>query len=148
VIASPAPAGRFSVLARDSQSRARRGEFVTSHGVIRTPAFMPVGTQGTVKAVMPGELRDAGADIVLSNTYHLFVRPGLEVMDHAGGLHAFMQWQGPILTDSGGYQVFSLARLRSITDTGFTSSPMWMARRFSWDPARRLISNVASDPIS
>jgi queuine tRNA-ribosyltransferase len=118
VIASPGPAGRFSVLARDSQSLARRGEFVTSHGVIRTPAFMPVGTQGTVKAVMPGELRDAGADIVLSNTYHLFVRPGLEVMDHAGGLHAFMQWQGPILTDSGGYQVFSLARLRSITDTG------------------------------
>ncbi len=112
------PAGQFTVLARDSGSQARRGELITSHGCIRTPAFMPVGTQGTVKAVMPTELIAAGADVVLSNTYHLFVRPGMEVMDEIGGLHRFMQWEGPILTDSGGYQVFSLARLRSITEAG------------------------------
>jgi queuine tRNA-ribosyltransferase len=86
--------------------------------VIETPAFMPVGTQGTVKAVSPRELRELDAQIILGNTYHLFVRPGLEVIRHFGGLHQFMNWPGPILTDSGGYQIFSLAKIRKITEEG------------------------------
>jgi queuine tRNA-ribosyltransferase len=108
----------FELNSTDSSSKARRGRLTTGHGVIETPAFMPVGTQGTVKAVSPGELRELGAQIILGNTYHLFVRPGLEVMRHFGGLHRFMNWDGPILTDSGGYQIFSLARLRKITEEG------------------------------
>ena len=87
-------------------------------GVIDTPAFMPVGTQGSVKAVSPRELHELEAQIILGNTYHLFVRPGLEVIRHFGGLHRFMNWDGPILTDSGGYQIFSLAKLRKITEEG------------------------------
>ena len=86
--------------------------------MIETPAFMPVGTQGSVKAVSPRELREMNAQIVLGNTYHLFVRPGLDVIRHLGGLHRFMNWDGPILTDSGGYQIFSLAKIRKITDEG------------------------------
>jgi len=108
----------FELLAKDSASRARRGRLATRHGVIDTPAFMPVGTQGSVKAVSPRELRELEAQIVLGNTYHLFVRPGLEVIRHFGGLHRFMNWDGPILTDSGGYQIFSLAKLRKITEEG------------------------------
>ncbi len=88
------------------------------HGVIDTPAFMPIGTQGTVKAVTPRELRELHAQIILGNSYHLFVRPGLDVIKHFGGLHNFMSWDGPILTDSGGYQIFSLAKLRKISDDG------------------------------
>ena len=91
---------------------------MTAHGVIETPAFMPVGTQGSVKAVSPWELRELKAQIVLGNTYHLFVRPGIEVIKHFGGLHKFMNWDGPILTDSGGYQIFSLAKLRKISEDG------------------------------
>src|SRR2546427_8422908 len=108
----------FELLAQDLQSKARRGRLTTAHGVIHTPAFIPVGTQGTVKAVTPRELRELKAQIVLGNTYHLFVRPGLDVIKHFGGLHKFMNWDGPILTDSGGYQIFSLARLRKITEDG------------------------------
>jgi queuine tRNA-ribosyltransferase len=108
----------FELLAQDSQSKARRGRLTTAHGVIETPAFMPVGTQGTVKAVTPRELRELNAQIILGNTYHLFVRPGLDVVGHFGGLHRFMNWDGPILTDSGGYQIFSLAKLRKITEEG------------------------------
>jgi queuine tRNA-ribosyltransferase len=108
----------FKLLGRDASSKARRGRLTTSRGVIETPAFMPVGTQGSVKAVSPQELRDLKAQIVLGNTYHLFVRPGLEVIRHFGGLHRFMSWGGPILTDSGGYQIFSLAKLRKITEEG------------------------------
>ncbi len=91
---------------------------MTAHGVIDTPAFMPVGTQGSVKAVSPRELRESNAQIILGNTYHLFVRPGLKVIKHFGGLHRFMNWDGPILTDSGGYQIFSLAKLRKISEDG------------------------------
>jgi queuine tRNA-ribosyltransferase len=98
--------------------KARRGRLTTAHGIIETPAFMPVGTQGSVKAMSPRELREVNAQIILGNTYHLFVRPGLEVIKHFGGLHKFMNWDGPILTDSGGYQIFSLARLRRITEEG------------------------------
>ncbi|MBV9007974.1 MAG: tRNA guanosine(34) transglycosylase Tgt [Verrucomicrobia bacterium] len=108
----------FELLNTDASSRARRGRLTTAHGVIDTPAFMPVGTQGSVKAVSPRELRELNAQIILGNTYHLFVRPGLEVIRHFGGLHNFMSWTGPILTDSGGYQIFSLAKLRKITDAG------------------------------
>jgi queuine tRNA-ribosyltransferase len=108
----------FELLHRETGSRARRGRLTTAHGVIQTPVFMPVGTQGTVKAVSPAELRDLRAQIILANTYHLYVRPGLDVMRHFGGLHAFMRWDGPILTDSGGYQVFSLAKIRRIAEEG------------------------------
>jgi queuine tRNA-ribosyltransferase len=108
----------FTLLSVDAKSKARRGRLTTGHGVIETPAFMPVGTQGSVKAVSPRELRELKAQIILGNTYHLFVRPGLEVIRHFGGLHRFMNWDGPILTDSGGYQIFSLAKLRKITEEG------------------------------
>jgi queuine tRNA-ribosyltransferase len=108
----------FVVLAQDKESKARRGRLTTTHGEIDTPAFMPVGTQGSVKAVSPRELRELNAQIVLGNTYHLFVRPGLDVIKHFGGLHNFMNWNGPILTDSGGYQIFSLAKLRKIKEEG------------------------------
>ena len=108
----------FERLAIDRHSNARRGRLTTAHGQIETPAFMPVGTQGSVKGVSPRELRELNAQIVLGNTYHLFVRPGLAVIKHFGGLHNFMNWHGPILTDSGGYQIFSLAKLRKITEEG------------------------------
>jgi queuine tRNA-ribosyltransferase len=108
----------FELTATDKNTRARRGRLKTAHGVIETPAFMPVGTQGSVKAMSPRELLDVKAQIILGNTYHLFVRPGLDVIKHFGGLHRFMNWTGPILTDSGGYQIFSLAKLRKITEEG------------------------------
>src|SRR2546430_13188034 len=108
----------FAVIAADQHSKARHGRLTTAHGVIDTPAFMPVGTQGGVKGVSPRELHELNAQIVLGNTYHLFVRPGLDVLKHFGGLHNFMNWNGPILTDSGGYQIFSLAKLRKITEDG------------------------------
>ncbi len=108
----------FELLATDRHSKARCGRLTSAHGEIDTPAFMPVGTQGSVKGVSPRELRELHAQIVLGNTYHLFVRPGLDVIKHFGGLHNFMNWSGPILTDSGGYQIFSLAKLRKITEQG------------------------------
>jgi queuine tRNA-ribosyltransferase len=108
----------FDLFGQDAHSKARRGQLTTAHGVIDTPAFMPVGTQGSVKAVTPRELRELTAQIILGNTYHLFVRPGLDVIKHFGGLHNFMNWDGPILTDSGGYQIFSLAKLRKISEQG------------------------------
>jgi queuine tRNA-ribosyltransferase len=110
--------GHFEVLATDAASSARRGRLRTRRGTIETPIFMPVGTQGTVKGVSPRELRELEAQIVLGNTYHLFVRPGMEVIRKMGGLHRFMGWDGPILTDSGGFQVFSLSKLRRITEEG------------------------------
>ncbi len=108
----------FEVRATDKSTKARSGGLTTGHGAIETPAFMPVGTQGSVKAVSSRELRELNTQIVLGNTYHLFVRPGLDVIRHFGGLHGFMNWDGPILTDSGGYQIFSLAKLRKITEEG------------------------------
>ena len=108
----------FELLATDQRTKARRGRLTSAHGEIDTPAFMPVGTQGSVKGVSPRELRELHAQIVLGNTYHLFVRPGLDVIKRFGGLHNFMSWSGPILTDSGGYQIFSLAKLRKITEEG------------------------------
>ena len=108
----------FELLAKDRDSGARHGRLTTAHGAIETPAFMPVGTQGSVKAVSPRELRELNAPIILGNTYHLFVRPGVEVIKHLGGLHKFMNWDRVILTDSGGFQIFSLAKLRKITEAG------------------------------
>lgn len=107
---------RFEVLNEDGA--ARLGRLYTPHGVVDTPVFMPVGTQGTVKAMTPEELRVLGAQMILGNTYHLYLRPGVEIIREAGGLHQFMHWDGPILTDSGGYQVFSLAPLRRLTAEG------------------------------
>ncbi|RFC47799.1 MAG: queuine tRNA-ribosyltransferase [Verrucomicrobia bacterium] len=108
----------FQVFAQDPESQARRGRLVTAHGVVETPIFMPVGTRGSVKAVSSAELRALEAQIILGNTYHLWLRPGMETIRHFGGLHRFMNWDGPILTDSGGFQVFSLAGLRKIEEDG------------------------------
>ena len=108
----------FDLLRTDATTAARRGRLRTRHGVVETPIFMPVGTQGTVKSVTPAHLHDIGAQIILGNTYHLNLRPGSEVVKELGGLHSFMGWNGPILTDSGGFQVFSLAKLRDIRDDG------------------------------
>src|ERR687890_576318 len=102
----------FELLHTDG--RARRGELRTPHGVVQTPVFMPVGTRGAVKAVTHQQLEELGAEIILGNTYHLFLRPGADLIARAGGLHAFIGWDHPILTDSGGYQVFSLAAMRRI----------------------------------
>ena len=107
---------KFEVVATDGAARA--GRLTTSHGIVETPVFMPVGTHGTVKALGPDDLQAAGAQIVLANTYHLFLRPGHEIVRELGGLHRFMSWDGVILTDSGGFQVFSLSKLRKITDAG------------------------------
>lgn len=108
----------YTLLATDPSSKARAGTLQTRRGVIQTPVFMPVGTQGTVKAVSPRELKELGAQVILGNTYHLHVRPGEKLIARQGGLHKFMGWDGPILTDSGGFQVFSLAKLRKITPDG------------------------------
>ena len=108
----------FEIAGKDSETAARTGTGRTPHGNFHTPAFMPVGTQGTVKGLAPRDLEDAGAEIVLSNAYHLSIRPGIEIIREAGGLHRFMGWSRPILTDSGGYQIFSLSRLRKISEEG------------------------------
>ncbi|MDR1191015.1 MAG: tRNA guanosine(34) transglycosylase Tgt [Verrucomicrobiales bacterium] len=108
----------FEVLATDSGCKARAGRLTVAHGVVETPVFMPVGTQATVKAVSPHELRELQARIILANSYHMFIRPGLEVIGKLGGLHRFENWDRALLTDSGGFQVFSLAKLRKVTDSG------------------------------
>ena len=112
--------GPFSFNLISTDGAARRGEFVTPHGRVQTPAFMPVGTQGTVKGLSPGEVRDTGAEIVLGNTYHLMLRPGAERIAALGGLHKFMNWPLPILTDSGGFQVMSLSELRTVDERAVT----------------------------
>ena len=107
---------RFELVATEGE--ARRGHLITPHGAVDTPAFMPVATQGSVKSLDPGDLRSAGAQIILANTYHLHLRPGHELVRDLGGLHRFMGWEGPILTDSGGFQVFSLSKLRRLGEEG------------------------------
>ena len=109
---------RFQLLGNDGT--ARRGRMGFPRGTVETPAFMPVGTYGSVKGMLPGQLRDLGAEMVLGNTFHLFLRPGLETIEAHGGLHGFMRWDGPILTDSGGFQVFSLAHRRKVSEQGVT----------------------------
>ena len=110
-------ASPFAVIKTDPTG-ARLGRLITAHGVVETPAFMPVGTQGTVKAVLPRDLKEMGCQILLGNTYHLYLRPGAELIRELGGLHRFMSWDGPILTDSGGYQVFSLGAMRKLSEEG------------------------------
>jgi queuine tRNA-ribosyltransferase len=138
----------FALHKTDPSSLARRGRLLTRHGIVETPIFMPVGTQGTVKAMAPDELHSVGAQIILGNTYHLFLRPGLEVIKHFGGLHRFMGWDGPILTDSGGFQVFSLAKLRRITEEGvhfnnhIDGSPCFISPEISMEIQATLGSDV------
>jgi len=140
--------GTFEILAEDPTSGARRGRLWTSHGAIETPAFMPVGTQGAVKTLTPLELRELGAEALVGNTYHLALRPGVETVEACGGLHAFMGWDGPLLTDSGGYQVFSLARLRRIRDDGVEFSshvdgrPLFLGPVEAMDMQRRLGADI------
>ena len=108
----------FELLQTDPHTKARLGRLTTAHGVVETPAYMPVGTQASVKAIDPRELREMKTQIILGNTYHLSLRPGMDIMRAAGGLHRFMAWEGPILTDSGGFQVFSLAKIRKVKAHG------------------------------
>lgn len=108
---------RFELL-REDGTGARAGRLTTDHGVVETPCFMPVGTQGAVKTMSSGDLEEIGASIILANTYHLYLRPGMKTIEDAGGIHRFMSWKGPVLTDSGGYQVFSLSDLSRISDEG------------------------------
>src|SRR3954463_4518331 len=115
----PAPP-QFQVLARSPSSRARVGRVTTPHGCFDTPAFMPVGTRGTVKGLPPELVRQTGSQIVLNNTYHLLLRPGPGTVERLGGVHRFMGWAGPILTDSGGYQAYSMADLNAVDDEGVT----------------------------
>lgn len=139
---------KFSVINKDKNSKARAGFFETDHGVVETPAFMPVGTQGTVKAVNQDYLeKDINAQIILSNTYHLYLRPGTEVLEKAGGLHKFMNWQKPILTDSGGYQVYSLSSLRKLKEDGveFRSHLDGSTHFFSPEKVIKIQRSIGSD---
>lgn len=121
----------FHITKNDKETKARAGFIETAHGVIETPVFMPVGTRGVVKTLTPQHLLDIGAQIILGNAFHLMLRPGIEVIQKAGGLHRFMQWPRPILTDSGGYQIFSLSKLSKITDAGvYFKSPIDGSRHF------------------
>jgi queuine tRNA-ribosyltransferase len=137
----------FELIAQDR--RARRGRLHTPHGVVETPAFMPVGTAGSIKAVTPAQLRDTGTRIILANTYHLQLRPGAAVVARLGGLHRFMAWDGPILTDSGGYQVFSLAGINRVDDDGveFRSHIDGTVLRLDPDIATRIQNELGADII-
>jgi len=112
----------YTLVKKSQQSKARRGVLETAHGLIQTPFFMPIATKASVKTLSSFDMKKLGASIILSNTYHLYLRPGMEVMEAYGGLHNFMDWTGPILTDSGGYQVFSLSKMRKITEEGVAFS--------------------------
>ncbi len=135
---------QFELLAADGE--ARTGRLTLAHGVVETPAFMPVGTYGAVKAVSPAELRETGAQIVLSNTFHLWLRPGLDVIERVGGLHRLMGWDGPILTDSGGFQVFSLGPLRRISEAGVEFRSPVNGDRCFLSPKSRCASSVCWAP--
>ncbi|MGD8604335.1 MAG: tRNA guanosine(34) transglycosylase Tgt, partial [Anaerolineales bacterium] len=137
----------FELTAQDGEARA--GTFATPHGDLHTPVFAPVGTQATVKALTPAQLKDLGAGLVLSNTYHLYLRPGDELVAQMGGLHTFMNWDGPILTDSGGFQVFSLSERRQIDDDGvtFRSHLDGSEHRFTPERAIEIQENLGADII-
>jgi queuine tRNA-ribosyltransferase len=138
----------FSFRLIETDGQARLGEVVTAHGRIRTPAFMPVGTQATIKAVHVEDVRATGADIVLANTYHLMLRPGAERIARLGGLHAFMNWPHPILTDSGGFQVMSLSALRKLDETGVTFRSHLDGAMFALSPERAIeIQNLLGSDI-
>lgn len=147
---TPAPKpGTFEVLREDASSAARLGRLWTAHGPVETPVFMPVGTQATVKALEPRDLDEAGVSIILGNTYHLLLRPGTDTVAACGGLHRFMGWDKPILTDSGGFQVFSLSKLRKITEEGVTfhshidGAKLFLGPRESMAVQRALGSDIA-----
>lgn len=129
---------RFEVLHTDKKTGARVGKLYTEHGVIDTPCFMPVGTKATVKGLSPEEVHATGAQILLSNTYHLYLRPGHELIERAGGLHKFMNWDGAILTDSGGFQVFSLSSLRKVTEDGVEFSSFIDGSRHFFSPEKSM----------
>ena len=125
---------KYELIHECKQSGARLGRLYTPHGVIETPCYMPVGTQATVKAVLPRDLAEIGAQICLANTYHLFERPGHRLVREAGGLHAFMRWDKPILTDSGGFQVFSLAGSNKIREDGVEFRSLLDGRKHFFTP--------------
>jgi queuine tRNA-ribosyltransferase len=137
----------FRVLAEDPHTEARLGSLTTAHGTLETPIFMPVGTQATVKTLTPDELRQAGAQIVLGNTYHLFLRPGSDLIERMGGLHRFMSWDRSILTDSGGFQVFSLSHLRDLDEEGvrFRSHIDGSAHAFTPESVTRIQEELGAD---
>jgi len=128
----------FDLIHTDAGTTARRASFRTPHGVVETPAFMPVGTQGSVKGVEVGQLRETGAEMILGNSYHLAIRPGEEIVSKLGGLHAFSGWDGPILTDSGGFQVFSLASQTKVSDRGVVFQSHVDGRRMEMTPERSI----------
>ncbi len=130
---------RFKVLAKDKKTNARVGEIHTPHGIIKTPAFVSVGTQASIKSLTPDEMKEIGVQLFFVNTYHMYLRPGIEIIEKFGGLHQFMGWDGPIITDSGGFQVFSLGRsdLVKITDNG-------VEFRFHWDGSKHLFTPESS----
>ena len=127
---------KFEVLHKCPTTGARVGKLYTDHGVIDTPCFMPVGTKATVKSLSPEEVRETGSQILLSNTYHLYLRPGHELIERAGGLHKFMNWDGAILTDSGGFQVFSLSKTRKVTDEGMTFNSIIDGSKHTFTPQK------------
>ena len=139
----------FELLKTDTQTKARLGKLTTARGVVDTPVFMPVGTQASVKALDPRELLEMGTQIILGNTYHLNIRPGLDIIRAAGGLHRFMNWDKPILTDSGGFQVFSLAKIRKIKPHGvefrshLDGSPLFLGPKEAMEIQRVLGSDIA-----
>ncbi|MBI1821900.1 MAG: tRNA guanosine(34) transglycosylase Tgt [Nitrospirae bacterium] len=137
----------FKIFSKDGGSKARTGLIKTAHGEIHTPVFMPVGTQGTVKSMTPRDLIEVGAEIVLGNTYHLYLRPGDRQISHLGGLHSFMSWKRPILTDSGGFQVFSLGQLTKVTEEGvyFKSHLDGSSHLFSPEETTGIQENLGSD---
>ncbi|GMV96553.1 MAG: tRNA guanosine(34) transglycosylase Tgt [Phycisphaerae bacterium] len=139
----------FQVTAVEPRGRARCGLMSTARGAVRTPAFMPVGTRAAVRGVWPGQVRESGADILLANTYHLLLRPGPELIAELGGVHRFMAWDGPILTDSGGYQVFSLSDLNEVTDAGVTFRSHIDGQRVHLDPreAMRVQTLLGADIV-
>jgi queuine tRNA-ribosyltransferase len=139
----------FEITAKDSGSAARAGRFHTPHGTIETPVFAPVGTQATVKAIRPSDLHELGASLVLSNTYHLYLRPGDELIRDLGGIHQFMGWDGPILTDSGGFQVFSLSQSRKIDADGVTFQSHLDGSRHRFTPEKSISiqENLGADII-
>ena len=140
---------KFELIKKDAGSKARRGRITTPHGVIETPVFMPVGTQATVKAMKPESVNDTGAQIILANTYHLMLRPGSDIVREAGGLHEFMNWHKPILTDCGGFQVFSLGHLRKITEEGaaFSSHIDGSKHMLSPEKSMEVQNDLGSDII-
>jgi queuine tRNA-ribosyltransferase len=138
----------FGFSLHETDGAARLGTISTAHGEVRTPAFMPVGTAGTVKALYPDQVKQTGADIILGNVYHLMLRPGAELVAQLGGLHAFSRWNGPILTDSGGFQVMSLAKIRKITEQGACFQSHIDGRKYELTPERSMeIQNLLGSDI-